>query len=149
MQTAFCNMPRWQMAGLVPRTVFLGVAVVVLATACNKGSPDGPGSNCVNGVSPFTDTPAPKNGIAQFTVVPVAPAPGLSLTALGNLNPPGHVLPTDHVYFYATDLSKPAPSPVTATRNVYMPATGAMNVGDVYPAGTLIGTTDPGGTFVR
>jgi hypothetical protein len=159
------------------------MVVVWLTAACNKGMPDGPGSNCVNGVCPYTDVPAPKNGVAQFTVLPVAPSPGLTLTALGSLNPPGHVLPTDHVYFYAWDLSKPGASGGTATRNVYMPATGAlfiklqgssilgdsklmfratdtfyfyldhvvvtvpMNIDSVYQAGTLIGTTDPGGTL--
>jgi hypothetical protein len=177
------NMPRWQMAGLVPTAGFILGAVVVLSTACNKGSPDGPGPNCVNGVCPFTNIAAPANGTAQFSVVPVAPAPGLTLTALGSLNPPGHVLPTDHVYFYAWDLSKPGASAGTSTRNVYMPATGAlfiklqtsgsipdwklmfratdnfyfyldhvlptvaMTVGDLYQAGTMIGTTDPGGTL--
>ena len=81
----------------------------------------------MNGVCPFTDTPAPAGGVALFSVLPVAPAPGLTLMALGNLNPPGHVLPTDHVYFYAWDLSGSLPNTAgTATRNVYMPATGAL-----------------------
>jgi hypothetical protein len=39
--------------------------------------------------------------------------PGLSLTALGNLNPPGHVVPTDHVCFCANDLSQQPQSPGT------------------------------------
>ena len=163
-----------------------GVASALLALAalaCGGNGTDGPGGNCVNGVCPFTDVPAPPGGVAQFSVLPVAPAPGLSLTALGNLNPPGHVLPTDHVYFYAWDLSRPVQASALTARNVYLPATGALflklqtsgsipdwklmfratdnfyfyldhvlptltlNVGDVIQAGTLIGTTDPGGTL--
>lgn len=122
----FFNMPSWQRPGLVSARKSLAIAVVVLATACNKGSPDGPGTNCPNGACPYTDTPAPAGGVAQFSVVPVAPAPGLTLTALGSLNPPGHVLPTDHVYFYAWDLSKPSQAPNTSTRAVLMPATGTL-----------------------
>ena len=133
------------------------------------------------GPYPYTNIPAPSGGVAQFSVLPVAPLPGLSLTALGSLNPPGHVLPTDHVYFYSWDLSSRAVSPGTATRNVYMPATAAVTfmfqpggtdwkfefratenfffyldhlvpsslpkLGDVIPVGTLIGTTNPGGTL--
>lgn len=71
------------------------------------------------------NVPASPGGVAQFTVIPVAPGPGLSLTALGNLNPPGHVLPTDHVYFYGGDLSSGSPFGTT-TRDVYMPATARL-----------------------
>lgn len=68
----------------------------------------------------------PPNGVAQFSVLPVAIAPGLSLTALGSLNPPGHVLPTTHVYFYDWDLSKDGAPRGTDDRTVYMPATGTV-----------------------
>ena len=161
------------------RAVLLSLAP--LTVACHTTGSDGPGSNCSNGVCPFTNVAPPADGVAQFSVVPVAPVPGLSLTALGSLNPPGHVLPTDHVYFYAWDLSQRSASAAPGTRNVYMPATGALfqklqpggtdgklmfratqnfyfyldhvvpsmtiNIGDVVQAGTLIGTTDPGGTL--
>lgn len=167
-----------------PRRPLARLTLVVMAclAACHSDRASGPGSNCTNGVCPYTNVAPPPNGVAQFTVLPVAPAPGLTLTALGNLNPPGHVLPTDHVYFYAWDLSKAPGQTLTTTRNVYMPTTGALfmklqpgggtdwklmfrvtqtfyfyldhvlpsvniNVGDVVPAGTLIGTTDPGGTL--
>jgi hypothetical protein len=101
-------------------------AVVVLAlgalVACS-GKDSGPTAS--KGPAPFTNIPAPSGGVAQFTVIPVAPVPGLSLTALGNLNPPGHTVPTDHVYFYSWDLSNRFPPTPTGTRAVYMPATGA------------------------
>lgn len=73
----------------------------------------------------FTNIPAPPNGVALFTVLPTAIAPGLSLTALGSLNPPGHVLPTDHVYFYDADLSRNQVIGAD-TRDVFMPATAAV-----------------------
>jgi len=157
-------------------------AVAIWSIACH--SLDGPGSNCVNGVCPFTDVAPPANGVAQFSFMPTAPVAGFSLTALGSLNPPGHTLPTDHVYLYSWDLSTGAPAGDT-TRKVYMPATGAliqeltpdtiagrqdwkivfratenfyfyldhvlltvpMVVGQIVPAGTLIGTTEPGQTL--
>jgi len=67
----------------------------------------------------------PANGVAQFSVLPVSLAPGQSVTALGNLNPPGHVLPTDHIYFYDGDLSNNQPFG-NEVRDILMPATGAV-----------------------
>ena len=77
------------------------------------------------GPYPFTNVPPPPNGVAQFSVLPVSIAPGLTLTALGSLSPPGHVLPTDHVYFYDWDLSAGHGS-ASDVRDVIMPATGAV-----------------------
>src|SRR5262249_34971009 len=77
----------------------------------------------------------PPNGVAQFSVLPVAIAKGMTLTALGNLNPPGHVLPTDHVYFYDWDLASRTPSGTADDRTVYMPATGAV-IFVMKPSGT-------------
>ncbi len=91
--------------------------------ACGGSHDNGPTAG--QGPAPFTNIPAPPGGVAQFSVIPVAPVPGLSLTALGNLNPPGHVLPTDHVYFYSWDLSSRVTQPMPGARNVYMPTTGA------------------------
>src|SRR5207247_7282645 len=73
----------------------------------------------------FTNVPAPPGGVAQFSFLPVAIAPGQSITAFGNLNPPGHVLPTDHIYFYDGDLSANRPSG-SDVRDIIMPATGAV-----------------------
>jgi hypothetical protein len=50
----------------------------------------------------------------------------MTLTALGNLNPPGHVLPTDHVYFYAWDLASGHAGDASGTRAVYAPATASL-----------------------
>ena len=104
------------------------IALMLVLAACgDHGGPTGNlGNNCVNGVCPYTDTKPPVGGVALFTVLPTAPVPGLTLTALGSLNPPGHVLPTDHVYLYSWDLSVRGAPVQQGTRNVYMPATGAL-----------------------
>jgi hypothetical protein len=92
-------------------------------TACGGDRLNSPGNQ---GADQFTNIAPPTNGVAQFSVLPVAIANGMTLTALGSLNPPGHVLPTDHVYFYDWDLSSRSPSHAADDRTVYMPATGAV-----------------------
>lgn len=84
---------------------------------------DQPGN--LGGPYPPSPIPPPPGGVAQFSFLPTTIAPGLTLTLLGSLNPPGHVLPTDHVYFYDWDLSTRGASP-TDVRDVIMPATGAV-----------------------
>lgn len=100
---------------------FLLTILAALTLGCGGGTSE-PGHT---GPYPFTNTPPPPNGVAQFSVLPVSIAPGLSLTALGSLNPPGHVLPTDHVYLYDGDLSASRPFG-NEVRTVYMPATGTL-----------------------
>ncbi len=103
------------------------IAVIAFAcAACGSHGSDGPGNNCSGDSCPYTSIPAPANGVAMFTVMPTAPVPGLSLTPLGSLNPPGHTLPTDHVYLYSWDLSVRGAQVQQGTRNVYMPATGNL-----------------------
>jgi len=50
-----------------------------------------------------------------FTVSPMSSADYIGLIPLGNLNPPGHTFPTDHLYFY---ISEPGsqPPPVKTVR---------------------------------
>lgn len=99
------------------------VLLAALSAACGSDMAS-PGNH---GPYPYTNVPAPANGVAQFTVLPVSIAPGQTLTALGNLSPPGHVLPTDHVYFYDWDLARGGGQGSGAeVRSVYMPATGAV-----------------------
>ncbi len=97
-------------------------ALVLFVDACG-GDLNTPGDH---GPYPFTNVAPPPNGVAQFTVLPVSIAPGATLTALGSLNPPGHVLPTDHVYFYDWDLSGANSGAASDVRSVSMPATGAV-----------------------
>lgn len=53
-------------------------------------------SGCHSGPS----LPACPGGNEIFTVSPLDPADFTGLVPLGNLNPPGHTFPTDHLYFY-------------------------------------------------
>lgn len=81
----------------------------------NAAGPDGGGD--------WSNVAPPPDGVAQFTVIPMETQG--TLTALGNLAPPGHVLPTNHVYFYANDFTQ-FYTPDSTVRPVYAPATGAV-----------------------
>ncbi|HZR23340.1 MAG TPA: hypothetical protein VFA59_07130 [Vicinamibacterales bacterium] len=106
------------------RSVAFGMVVMVTAMACGSRAPSAPSSN-PSGVPGFSVSP-PSGGVAQFTVIPVDLTVRDSLTALGNLNPPGHTLPTDHVYFYQGSLSTLNPFGAGGTRTVRAPTTGAV-----------------------
>lgn len=54
---------------------------------------------------------SPGGGPLVFTVPPVDPAVVDFILPLGNLNPPSHTLPTDHIYFYMGFL-RPSPGAV-------------------------------------
>lgn len=84
------------------------------------------GSNSTTTSPTSSSIQAPADGVAQFTVIPVDLLPPGGLTALGSLNPPGHVLPTDHVYFYPSSLAGPSFTLGTPVRNVRAPATGVL-----------------------
>lgn len=110
-----------------PTRLWLLVVAATLAACGDHGGPTNPGGD-------YTNVPAPPGGIAQFSFLPVILAAGQSVTALGNLNPPGHVLPTDHIYFYDGDLSHNQPFGAEV-RDVVMPATGAV-IWMIKPSGT-------------
>ena len=57
----------------------------LLLLACGGGPPSSPGSSTSGGSLVFKASPLELSTIRQ--IVP-----------LGNLNPPGHTLPTDHIY---------------------------------------------------
>src|SRR5262245_2996759 len=68
----------------------------------------------------------PPGGAAQFTVSPLDLSKTPIITPLGNLNPPGHVLPTDHVYFYQVNFDLwPRPT-ATEMLPVVAPADGTV-----------------------
>ena len=74
--------------------------------------------------SSSSNVTAPVGGVAQFSVSPVADPVAGSLTPLGSLNPPGHTVPTDHVYFYQQSLAGYPFNDVV--RTVYAPAKGTV-----------------------
>ena len=70
------------------------VAAALGATAC-----DTPGSKCVSCPTAPTEIVLPAGTLA-FHASPVPLDVIAWITPLGNLNPPGHAVPTDHIYFY-------------------------------------------------
>ncbi|HXT69146.1 MAG TPA: hypothetical protein VN700_05305 [Vicinamibacterales bacterium] len=68
--------------------MWLLTAVAVLVSGCSKpGSPSGPSGQGTSSTLAFTASPITTSAI-EF------------VTALGQVNPPDHTLPTDHIYFY-------------------------------------------------
>jgi hypothetical protein len=72
-------------------------AIAVLSIACG-GAPASPSSS-----SGQSSTPDLGSGPLVFRASPIDPAAIRWITPLGNLNPPGHATPTDHIYFYFAD----------------------------------------------
>jgi hypothetical protein len=81
--------------------------LVLLAAAVSADGPGGP-----------APAPAPPPGKGLLAVSPLALGDFTEVVPLGNLNPPGHTLPTDHAYFYLADRKRPCP--------VYAPAAGEV-----------------------
>ena len=95
------------------------LASALLTGGCGGGpQPTDPGGW---GVEP------PSFGVAQFEVSPLDLSQIPIITPLGNLNPPGHVLPTDHVYFYQTNFDVWPRPQATALLPVVAPAAGTVN----------------------
>ena len=70
--------------------------------------------------------PSSNSGPFSFTALPIALDAFYFITPMGNLNPPGHALPTDHIYFYFANGGAGADSPA-ARRTAFMaPADGTV-----------------------
>ncbi len=84
-------------------------------------------ANLVLGTTRCDDHTAPTQipkGLANcgtapmLTVSPIDIASIRDLTPLGNLNPPAHTHPTDHLYFYATFTGTRVPIPILSPGDV-------------------------------
>jgi len=93
-----------------------GSAVVLAVVAAACGSSTSPSSSSSNNTSVTRPS-----GPFAFTASPMDPAFVEFIAPLGNLNPPGHTLPTDHIYFYYRLLNPSAPA-----RVVLAPADGTV-----------------------
>lgn len=102
----------------IPRTALIGLASS-LVVACG-GESGNAHTGPTNGVTP------PPGAVAEFTVSPIAIDSFALITPLGNLNPPGHTLPTDHAYYYVVNFDKRPITRDTLVRGVYAPATGTI-----------------------
>jgi hypothetical protein len=63
--------------------------------------------------------PAAAGSSDRLRAAPLSPDEFTEIVPLGNLNPPGHTFPTDHVYFYLVEPKK--------THPVYAPAAGTVD----------------------
>jgi len=66
------------------------------------------------------------SGPGVLTVSPLRLSDLVAATPLGNLSYPGHVFPTDHVYFYFADPGNLKPGDMDTARTVYAPGTGLL-----------------------
>jgi len=68
--------------------------------------------------SPYTNYPAPKDGVASFTVAPIDFSKSIRITGVGHIGGGGHVEPTPHAYIYA---------PTSSTvQNIYAMTNGTV-----------------------
>lgn len=101
-------------------------AALLLAIASACGGSHGPTSPAVDPLAGFP------SGALSLTVSPVDLSAVRLITPLGNLNPPSHVLPADHIYFYTTD---PTGSVTGARADFRAPGDGTIN----WMLGTTVG----------
>jgi len=80
----------------------------------------------------------PSCGPAPFTVLPTDLSKMGGLVPLGNLNPPGHTFPTDHIYFYGLRTSTSNPGSPTVEAPLLAP--GDITVSEVVSADYLNAT---------
>jgi hypothetical protein len=87
-------------------------------------------SACRDETAPYgsnNQVPPPPGGVEQFTYSPLVLDFDGVLTPLGNLNPPGHTVPSDHVYIYVVNFDRRPIVRDTLVRTVVAPAKGAVD----------------------
>lgn len=77
---------------------------------------------CSQRVTSPSATPIPTGGPLVFRASPIDEAEIKFIVPLGNLNPPGHTFPSDHIYFYNRIPNTPATAPIP----VYAPGDGTV-----------------------
>ncbi len=97
------------------RTAALAVACAVCAAGCSHSS-SGPTGPTGGGDSTRTGGPL------VFRASPLDEADIRFIVPLGNLNPPGHTFPSDHIYFY----NRVPPAPPGAPAPIYAPGDGTV-----------------------
>jgi len=95
------------------RRFALEAATGLCALACGT-SPTSPGTST-------PPAPTPPGAALVFSVSPIPTAAIEFITPLGNLNPPDHTFPTDHIYFYYRLFHPAAPA-----YEVQAPAAGTV-----------------------
>ena len=102
--------------------------ILALQWGCGKTATKATTTSSCNVLS-FSGSANPSySALGAFSVSPVTPASIDHIIPLGNLNPPGHTYPTDHMYFVLQNSA-------TGANPVYAAA-----------AGTVIDAYQPGGT---
>jgi hypothetical protein len=84
------------------RSDALGAFALSSVVALSCGGSSGPTSPSLPGSLTFTASPLASSDIG-------------TITPLGNLNPPGHTMPTDHIYFYHPTPVVPVTAPAGGT----------------------------------
>jgi hypothetical protein len=137
MPTNTCRLPRTpgnHSAGLirVPKSIaptmnsyvcrhpsvltFVALAASVYISGCISSS-NNPAGSPDTGISGPGSLTCPPMNISDF----------LYATPLGNLNPPGHTFPSDHVYFYWANPDHRTPGDMSIMRSVYAPGSGTVS----------------------
>ena len=79
-----------------------------------------------HGESPTDAVDMGGTGPGSFSRSPMNLSDFKFATPLGNLNPPGHTLPTDHVYFYWVSPDHRTPGDMDTLRSVFAPGSGTV-----------------------
>lgn len=110
-----------------------GVTVVAVLLAVTMSACGGGGSSLTSptGSTPTATTPG---GPLVFRASPIDLAAIRWITPLGNLNPPAHALPTDHIYFYFANPDA-GEQPEARRTSFFAPADGTIT--DVFTSATI------------
>ena len=107
------------MSGFLQKTFSCGTAILIVSIGIIVG--------CKHNSGPTDSFDTGISGPGSFSVSPLRIQDYVYATPLGSLNPPGHTLPTDHVYFYWVDPDHRKPGDMDTMRTVFAPGSGVVN----------------------